>query len=114
MGIIYHKHPDTGLFLAQEHCTEFPAGDGDYCGSGIIISHGVLINEANRGNGWGKKLHAERLARWVKEGYSYALCTVRRDNEPQLQILRKAGWNRLANTCSFGGEPIYLMGRSLK
>ena len=114
MALLFHKHPVTGLYLGQEHASEFPAGDGDDCGSAIVISHGVQIAKEYQGQGFGKALHAERLARFAREGYNYALCTVRRDNDVQCNILRKAGWNRLANSASYTGTPIYLMGRSLK
>lgn len=96
--------------------TAFPAGDGDdeCSGSGIIISHGVELLPQFRGQGLGTKAHKERLESWVQRNLSYALCTVRRDNDPQLKILKNSGWVRLASTCSQYGSPIYLMGRTLK
>lgn len=104
----------SGIEIGWEHSTPFPAGDADYCGSAIIISHGVCITEPFRGKGHGTRLHLERLERFRVEGYNYALCTVRRENVPQMHILNKQGWNRLANTASFDGTPLYIMGRSLK
>lgn len=100
--------------VGTEWDEEFPAGDGDSCGSGIIISYGVNIQEGLRGRGIGQKAHVERLNRFRGDGYNYVLCTVRRDNDAQLHILKKHGWVRLANTASADGTPIYLMGRNLK
>lgn len=105
--------PD-GTEIGWEDQTRFPAGDGDDCGSGIVVSHNVAILEEFRGKGHGTAAHVARLTRWVYEGYSYALCTVRRDNEPQLKVLRKHGWVKLANTASDPGNPIYIMGRNLR
>lgn len=106
----------NNVVVGYESDTDFPFGDGeDECGlSSIVISHGVVINEGYRGQGFGKLAHVNRLDRWKANNYHYALCTVRRDNDPQLHILKINGWVRLANTASNNGTPIYIMGRSLK
>lgn len=105
---------NNGNKVGVEQETFFPMGDnmGEKDAS-IIISHGVEIYEHLRGKGIGQAAHIARLARWQTYGYTYAMCTVRRDNDPQIHILRKNGWVRLANTASFSGTPIYIMGRNL-
>lgn len=112
MGELKHN----GVIVGWELEESFPAGDGDdsCMGSGVIISYGVQLFPQYRGQGLGQRFHQERLDRWVKNDYTYALCTVRRDNDPQLAILKKNGWVRLANTASMHGQPIYIMGRNLK
>lgn len=100
----------NGIHVGYESETEFE------CGAGIVISHGVEIFPQFRGQGLGQKAHEARLDEF-KKYYNYALCTVRRDNDVQLHILKKFGWVRLANTSTpqhSGGHPIYLMGRNLK
>lgn len=104
----------NSIAVGVEWWDELPAGDGDGCGSAVVISYGVSISPSLRGKGLGQKAHKERLERFRNEGYNYALCTVRRDNQAQLHILKKNGWVRLANTASTDGTPIYLMGRNLR
>jgi GNAT superfamily N-acetyltransferase len=98
----------------RSYYSEFPFNEEDACESSIIISHGVEIYPQFRGQGHGSRLHAERLEEFRSNGYALVLCTVRRDNEPQLAILRKNGWVKLINTASASGSPIYLMGKNLK
>lgn len=105
---------NNGTVIGVEQETEFPMGDSnnDKCSS-IMISHAVEIYESLRGKGMGQAAHIARLNRWRSYGLSYAMCTVRRDNDPQNHILRKNGWVRLANTASMSGVPIYIMGKNL-
>lgn len=107
---------DAGITreIGNECWDDFPVGDGDGCGSAIVISYGVHIQPSLRGRGIGQRAHKERLERFRNEGYNYAMCTVRRDNRPQLAILQKNGWVRLANTASTDGTPIYIMGKNLR
>lgn len=102
-----------GQIVGEEHETDFPFGDDGECPS-IVISHGVYLLEPFRGLGHGSTAHVARLDRFRTDGYNYAICTVRRDNLPQLAILKKNGWVRLANTASLSGTPIYLMGKNLR
>ncbi len=100
-----------GQIIGTEAYDDFPMPDGK---SPIVISHSVEILKQFRGQGFGQKAHADRLDRWARNGYNYAMCVVRRDNDPQLHILRKNGWVRLANTATLWADPVYIMGRSLK
>lgn len=101
----------AGDIIGWEQATALPAGDGDECGSSVIVSHNVHIFESHRGKGAGSWAHQERLKRFKKEGYTYALCTVREDNAIQRRILEKNSWAKLAEYKNSYGETIWLMGR---
>ena len=65
--------------------------------SGIAIMSGVYIPPDQRGDGIGSKQHEERL-QWLKEnGFEAVLCTVNIGNKPQLKILKKNGWEKIAD-----------------
>lgn len=108
MGQIKNK---AGEIIGWEQETMLPAGDGEECGSGVVISHGVFIFESHRGKGAGSWAHQERLQRWKKEGHVFALCTVREDNAVQRRILEKNSWAKLAEYRNPDGDTIFLMGR---
>lgn len=58
----------------------------------IVVSNHSFIPEELRGQGLGQAQHLDRINHMRKLGYDYAICTVKSDNEPQIHILKKAGW----------------------
>lgn len=81
--------------------------------SQVVVSHAVF-NRGPRGFGHGSKAHSERLKLMYKLGYDYALCTVRADNLPQNQIMKKFGWHRLTLFTSEKTKSlIYIYGKPL-
>lgn len=105
--------PDLNPLVGTESFLALPVTQDVCVDAGIVYSFGVEIEQEFRGQGYGQKAHESRLNEY-KVLYNYALCTVNRNNDIQLHILKKNGWVRLANTTSGQGNPIYLMGRNLK
>jgi len=63
--------------------------------SQIVVSHAVFSVSPFKGQGAGKKAHAERLAHMRSLGWDYALCTVNMENKAQLAILNRFNWKNL-------------------
>lgn len=67
------------------------SGDSD-----IALMHSVYIPENERGKGIGDVQHKERLI-WMREsGFEAAICTVNNNNEAEIKILEKNGWQKIA------------------
>ena len=80
----------------------------------VAVSTHVFINPHLRGQGHGKTQHQERLGEMIRQGYDYALCTVRSDNEPQLRIMKRHGWDQLAGFDNrVSGNHVLIFGRPL-
>lgn len=80
--------------------------------SQVVVSHGVYVPKGERGKGLGLEANVARLAYAFGDlGYDYMLCTVRGDNLPQIRIMNKVGWKKLAEfTSSNTGHLILLYG----
>lgn len=100
-------------YYSEEHAFEGVYGRlTNFAGSGdVVVSHSVYLNPAERGKGKGKRAHFQRLKKMQELGYTYALCTVRADNAAERTILRRAGWEVLANYRGYGGAHLILYGR---
>lgn len=82
--------------------------------SQIVVSHSVFSVSPVKGNGSGKKAHAERLAYMRSLGWDYALCTVNSENKAQLAILKRFQWKHLDSfTSDKTGHLVYLYGKAL-
>lgn len=74
----------------------------------VLISSGVVVNEGDRGKGYGKKMLAmrEEIAKYA--GINLLLATVREDNAREIHILETNGWKRLnkrdTGVCLWGKE----------
>jgi hypothetical protein len=63
--------------------------------SQVVISHSVFSVSPFKGEGSGKRAHAERLGHMRQLGWDYALCTVNMNNAAQLAILTRFNWKKL-------------------
>ncbi len=61
----------------------------------VIVSTQVVIEEKQRGKGWGRLLNRLRVRAMSLAGYSRMLATVRNDNLGEEHILETNGWKRL-------------------
>lgn len=60
---------------------------------GVVLD--VFIQHEKRGMGYGTEYHLQRL-KWAKaDGKKLLLCTVNRENLPELAILKKFGWKKI-------------------
>lgn len=75
-----------------------------------LISHGVVIDEACRGKGYGTADNKLREEAARAAGVTLILATVRDDNAPEIHILEKLGWSRLTQNqvtrCSLWGKQL--------
>lgn len=80
------------------HATEFGAYEIDSIPSQRQIGHchGLFVFPEYRGQGFGLKLKLHQMDTLRRFGYDYATCTVDSQNEKQLKILSKLGWNKLS------------------
>lgn len=62
--------------------------------SQVAVFHSVF-NPTERQKGRGRLAHDARIDQARFLGYNAAMCTVNMDNEAQLKILEKAGWNHV-------------------
>ena len=62
--------------------------------SQVAVFHSVF-NPTERPKGRGRLAHDARIDQARFLGYNAAMCTVNMDNEAQLKILEKAGWNQV-------------------
>jgi predicted GNAT superfamily acetyltransferase len=61
----------------------------------VVVSNHAFIYALDRGKGNGYKQHQARLAEARRLGYSYIICTVRKENSKEISILEGAGWKTL-------------------
>jgi RimJ/RimL family protein N-acetyltransferase len=81
----------------------------------LVVSNHAWVAPENRGKGLGTVIHGERLAKMRILGYDYAICTVRCTNEPQICILKNAGWKKLDDFLNREtGHCIELWGKKLR
>jgi L-amino acid N-acyltransferase YncA len=78
------------------------ANENGYCelnpfpgNSQIVVSNHAFIYPDKRGKGLGRKNHQLRVERATFLGYDYLICTVKGDNEVELNILKKEGFKEL-------------------
>jgi RimJ/RimL family protein N-acetyltransferase len=77
--------------------------------------HGSYIRHEHRGAGLGGLFHKERL-RYFKEEFPSAkvlTCIVNAENEPEIKILKKNGWEFLRTFNSFEGRDLILCFKEL-
>jgi predicted acetyltransferase len=80
----------------------------------ICVSNHAFIRPENRGKGYGIQQHERRLRHARMLGYSFIMCTVRKDNEREKHILSTHGWGLLSNLNNAEtGDEIELYGRVL-
>lgn len=80
----------------------------------IVISNHSFVYPEHRGKGIGTKAHANRLAEIKRLGYSYVICTVKKNNLPQLKILAKFNWKELDFFFNMEtGNDVVLYGKSI-
>lgn len=63
--------------------------------SDIAFIHGVYIPANERRKGIGDLQHKERLAFLKEGGFQFALCTVNNQNEAEVRIVEKNGWEKI-------------------
>lgn len=80
----------------------------------VAVSHYVWLPKGERGRGVGSAVHALRMEKLIELGYDYVLCTVESTNEAQIKILRKGGWEPLADFISAKtGHHVIIAGKLL-
>lgn len=62
----------------------------------LVVSSHSFVEMDERGKGRGTLAATDRINLARELGYDYALATVNQDNEPQLRIMEKLGWTKLA------------------
>lgn len=65
--------------------------------SQIAHCHSLYIRREHRGKGHGHAIKQRQMQALRELGYDMATCTIDAQNEPQRQILMKAGWRLLSN-----------------
>lgn len=80
----------------------------------VAVIHSSFVLPEKRGQGIGREAHLERLRIIQDWLYNYALCTVDRNNEPEIKILESAKWKRLDEFVSTKtGHIVCLYGRKM-
>lgn len=83
----------TGTYKARETMGSFflepLPGNGH-----VLVSCHSWIHETYRGKGLGSRLHKMRLDAAKAAGANAMMCTVRADNEAELALMRKFGWEQ--------------------
>ena len=81
----------------------------------IAHCHSLFIKREHRGKGHGHAIKAHQMQTLHEMGYDFATCTIDAQNEPQRQILLRAGWQHMSNiTNSKTGGITQLWGWSVK
>lgn len=80
-----HHHP-AGAF----EITSLPGQ------SQVAVCHSLFVLDHQRGHGHGHSLKASQRHILQALHYDYAICTVAAENAAQIEILRQAGWQKLA------------------
>lgn len=62
----------------------------------LVVSNHVFIKPDRRGLGLGTLEAHDRIQLAKDMGYDYMICTVVQDNVPQLRIMEKLAWVKLA------------------
>lgn len=80
----------------------------------VGVSWGMYVYPWDRGKGYGKAEHLERLIAYKKMGYDYVLCTVAAGNEAQNKLLEHWGWRRVSTFKSTKtSNTVHIWGREL-
>lgn len=58
----------------------------------VALCSGFFVFPEHRGKGLGHRLKLDQEHALVLQGYDYAICTVRSDNDAQRAVLAKARW----------------------
>lgn len=95
--------------IGKYSLTPMPGSTAD-----VLISHNAVVYEGQQNQGFGQNLHKQRLEKAKELGYSYVICTVNKDNEKQIHILEKNGWNEIDSFVSkCTSHELIIFGRQL-
>ena len=61
----------------------------------LVVSNHAFVNPKDRGQGFGKRQHTERLRMIEYLGYDAAIATVKEGNEREEAILAKNQWTKV-------------------
>lgn len=99
--------------LSTEKCV-YELSDLPGC-SQIAVSHSMFMRPEHRNKGHGAEELAAREQMAKTLGYDCILATVDATNEPELKLLRRAGWHILTSFKSQKtGHNVHLLSKQLK
>ena len=76
--------------VGNARATGLPGDESDIC-----IVHSVWIPNEQRGQGIGTRQNRERTNALGELGFKHAICTVNNQNEQEIRIMQRNGWEKL-------------------